>query len=649
MLKSYISTGIYINSCLNGLQQDVTGYYVYTGFFDQSDSNSKAYCLAIDNAAYLRSLHPCLPDPTTTSTSTTSTPTTLPPVILLASGNSPFNWTGDFNGESNAYYDIVAWGGTNGYLSGNKYNTNQYFSYVDANDIGGLGVVLAIINGSGLVTGFGRNDYAQLQIPDNLTGIIQVAVGYDHVVILRNNGTISGWGRDNWNALNINSQLSNVRKVCAGIGSTVVLLNNGIITGTNIIGGGIPIVYPVNSGYLNISHSYNHVLAVTSGGLITGFGINNFGENNTRDLNGVSKIYAGLSTSMAIYNNGYVTGYGTNQALYNTPYVSSSGVDIKLKGHIGTILKIDENIEQWVYPWINESGNITSKPTYLQNNIVAISQGVNFTAAIFKRLNTGLNSNILTGFNCLWKVTYVGGVDSYGGISLDDLYPPSGIVTQNCDGYSFSLPSITGSNQGYIQPNIPNCSDYGGTHEIDFISVCYSPLLNINYTKLGYAPKTGFAATGITTGDYWNSFLHTERANKVLKYSDNSNSTISGGWISIGTGSGANLIHSDNMYATFISGISGNFGTAFNYFTPGNYIAYLYGHGINSGDKSIFNFTKNGFTVLNSGTYTGVGYNSNIFSGGNQYIPVNFTINNPNDLVLILSSGYLNGVQFIKI
>lgn len=178
--------------------------------------------------------------------------------------------------------------------------------------------------------------------------------------------------------------------------------------------------------------------------MLTGIGLNNFGEGNLTDLNGVSKISAGISTSMVVYNNGNVTGYGTNQAKNNTPNVSNSGVDVRLKGHIGTILKTNQDIQQWVAPWDSEGNNII-KPSYLQNNVVAISQGVNFTAAIFKRPASTcvIVPQVITGQQYLWKVTYVGGTDSYGGISLNDLYTGGANVIQPCDCSSFSLPIIT--------------------------------------------------------------------------------------------------------------------------------------------------------------------------------------------------------------
>lgn len=654
-LQSYIATGIYLNDCGNGIQPQITGYAIFTGFLDQCDADGHAYALAIQNAAYLRSFDPCLSDPTTTTTTTTTSSTTTLPPNLQTSGDFSYNWTGDFQGESNEYYDIVSWGKTNGYLSGQKYNTNQYFSYISVNDINGLGgSVLAIIKGSGLVTGFGNNSFGTLNIPNNLTGIIQISIGYDHVLALRSNGYVTGWGTDNWGALNILSQVSGVKKVCAGVGGSVFLLNHGAITGTSTINGGLPINYPTNSGYLNIDHYSNHILALTSGGLLTGIGNNSLGQSNLTYISGIKKISAGISTNMIVYNDGYITGYGTQQASSNTPTIGRSGVDIQLKGHIGTILKTNQDIKQWIDPYNDEFGNII-KPAYLNNNAVAISQGTNFTAAIFKRLYSGTNpvTNPTTGYNYLWTVTYVGGTNSYGGISIGDVYPPLATVIQPCDNYSFVLPNLSGVNESFTGNNIPNCSNYAGTHQIIFNGRrSQSPLLNINYTKTGYAPKTGFAATGITTGDYWNPYLASELYDKPLYYSDFTRSNVTGGWISIGTGSGISFSHSDNMYATFISGSGNNtIATFFDNFDTGNYKIYVYAHGANSGQNSRITVAKNGFPItFYSGTSISPNYNSTTFSEGNQYISANFGIQNISDFLMINVSGsYLNGIQFIKL
>ena len=652
-LNSFIATGSYVNDCTNGLQDPITGEYVYTGFFNQCASDGIAYYSAKIVADNLRTITPCIADPTTTTTTTSTTTTAAPETDLQASGFI-FDWTGNFTGATPEYYDITAWGKTNGYLSGNQFSSNQYFSQLSANDLGGYGVVLAVVKESGLVTGFGSNYFNQLDVPTGLTGIIQVSVGYDHVLALKNDSTVTGWGRDNWSALDFNSGLSSVQKVCAGMGGSVFLLLSGYITGTNTVGGGYTISYPTGSGYKNIDHSSSHVLAVTSGGLLTGFGRNSFGEASLYDLNGVSEIFAGISTSMVTYNGGNITGYGTLQSKFNTPNINKSGVKTMLKGHIGSVLKKNQNVQQWVAPW-PEGGNIV-QPSYLNNNIVDISQGVNFTAAIFKRKYTSGIIPTITGSNYLWKVTYVGGTSSYGGISLNDLYPPLGTVIQSCDGYSFALPTISSVGQDYTGLQVPNCSPYAGTHSVIFNSIESQKLLNINYSKSGYNTYTGWAATGITTGDYWNHIYdyNTGVNTVILSYSDGTVSPISGGELAwnVPRMSGITGSHSNSMYMTAISGSISPYiqigNVAFRYLPTGNYKMLIYGHGPESGQNSLFYSYLGGVKIGTSGTTTGVNFNSTTFTEGVQYVTQDFYVPNTSYYVNILFSGFLNGIQFVR-
>jgi len=648
-LQEYLSTGYYIHNCDNGVQQPITGSGIFTSLLNQCDADGKAYYLAIQNALYLREISPCLSDPTgsgTTTTTTTATTTVLP--YVHPSGNIFYDWTGDFNGENGAYYDIVAWGSTEGYLSGNQFLSNQYFSNISANDLNGQGTVLAVIKNSGLVTGFGSNIYQQLDIPSGLTGVLEVSLGYDHAIALLNNNTVTGWGRDNYGALNINATLPrNVRRALAGINSSVFLLASGIITGTQTIGGGIPVTYPPSgqSGYLNIDYYASHILALDSNGLLIGMGQNAFGESNIKNINGVSKLCAAYNSNFLVYNDGYVTGYGYSLSTNNLPNILNSGKNIQLRRYLGTILYKDQDISQWNSRLLS----FNQAPSYLDNNVVAISQGLNFTAAIYKRPCI-VASQSVTGYNYLWKVTGLGfeGISGYGGININDLYPPLGTVTQTCNCHSFTLPQISSSDTVYTQTDVPDCAS-GDSHSIYFVSIRNQwPLLNINYTITGYAPKTGFAATGITTGDYWNPKQSGDFTNKPLFYSDRTLSPVSGGFFET-SGMGTSFSHNDNMYATMISG-SGGYPLLllFDHFETGSYSGYFYGHGPTSGQNSKFIVSKNAEILINGYTSSGVGFDSTIFSGNNQYLKTSFNITETGDYIFIICSGFINGIQFIK-
>ena len=650
MLQSYWSTGYFVHDCSNGLQPPITGSGIFESFLSQCDANGKAYFLARTNALTLRESNPCLTDPTGSLPSGSGTGTTPPSTGFIAySGTIFYDWTGDFDGESSAYYDIVAWGDTQGYLSGNAFGSNQYFSSLAVNDLNGYGTVIGVLKGSGSLTGFGSNLLGLLNFPANLTGVLEVSIGYDHCVALLNNNTVTGWGLDNYGALNMNATLPrNVRRAFAGIGSSVFLLASGIITGTQTIGGGLAVTYPPSgqSGFLDIDYYLGHILAIKSDSTLTGFGQNLYGESNYKSLSQVSDISAGISKNVIIYNDGDITGYGSNISTIPSS-IGQSGKRSTFKSQIGTILYKNQDISQWLYP---STASFQSAPSYLDNNVVAIDQGIKCTAAIFKR-QCQVTSPTITGYNYLWKVTDLGGPETYGGISVNDLYPPSSTVTQACNCYSFVLPAISYIGESWLESSVPGCSDYTNTHDISFVAVrSQPPILNINYTITGFAPKTGFAATGITVNDYWNPVQSGDLLPKPLFYSDGTASTISGGFFETTFGRGISWSHPDNMFATAVSG-SGAYSmlTKFYNFESGAYSGYFYGHGPATGEYTKFTVSMDGDTLINDYTWNGSGFNSDAFSEGNQYLSTYFFIEDSGDYVFVICSGFINGIQFVKL
>ncbi|HKW30393.1 MAG TPA: FG-GAP-like repeat-containing protein [Verrucomicrobiae bacterium] len=124
-------------------------------------------------------------------------------------------------------------------------------------------------------------------------------------------------------------------------------------------------------------------------------------------------------------------------------------------------------------------------------------------------------------------------------------------------------------------------------------------LLDINFAAAD-TNKTGFAAIGQTTNDYWNGYsfpLQTYGAVSNLKWADRSNSGINltvlnapGAWAN-NTG--------DGMYDPFIYPWNGGnvTGTLSNV-PPGNYDFYLYGHSGNAWENSKFQITTGTNTTV---------------------------------------------------
>lgn len=639
MLMRYISTGSYVNDCENG-QTPITGYAVYTGFINQCITDATAYSLAQQNADYLRSFEPCASDPTTTTTTTTAAPFN-PTSNLLNSGIS-YDWTDYFIGETGFYYDIAAWGATNGYLSGNLFE-NSHFTNLSASDYNGRGTVLAVMSNGG-ITGFGDNRKGFLNIP-NINDAKQVSVGYDHCLVLRTGGNVTGWGTDQWGALSLLPRISGAIKVSAGLGSSIFLLDKGFITGSSKIGGNsYDISYPTGSGILNIDHSSYYVLLAYSG-YVTGLGNNNLGISDKKYFNGISSISAGIiPNNLIVYNQGHITGYGTTQAIYQTPEFEHS-LFAQMKFRLGATLNKDQTVNQWIYPYGPES-YITSRPQYVTNNIVSLSQGANFAAVIFKR-PCELPDSAITGYTYLWQLT---GMDYYNGcFQTGDLFPPSGLVFQTCSCDSFNLPSISISGEQYSKL-IDNCSAYSPQYTMYFTSILRQyPLININYAYSAGISKTGFAYTGITTGDYWNSITSINTGISPIYDSNQTLSSISGGILSITSGLDILLsVNNDTMFKTAISGVSTQFRVQFYNLQTGIYKILVYGHGSGDDHFSRFQYLKNGKLVDTQYT-TGLNWDSSIWSKNKQFVEFNHYSLKNTDVVTIITSGYLNGIQFCNL
>ena len=644
MLNQYISTGFYVSLCSSPAVLPITGSGIYTSFLDQCDADGNAYNLAQINAQYLRSLNPCPSTGSYLYTGQGQPPVSGSGIFLNPSGIQFYDWTGYFKGEQNAYYDIIAWGDTlNGYLSGNLFSSHNYFTSMAGSDSQNSGIVLAVLK-SGSVTGFGSNVSSMLNIP-LLKDALQVSVGYDHCLVLRSGGQVTGWGNDQWNALSINSGITGAIKVCAGMGSSFILLNNGTITGTPTYEGIYPITIPPNlSGVIDISHINGTVLFVNSGGYISGFGADSYGITNYYLLNGISYIQNQNKRSTVVFNNGQVTGIGLHFPKNTIPSGINNILTSNVRVLLNTLFLNNQSIIQ-----TNYYGQIVNtSPEPLNNNIVSIGQGNTFTAALFKR-PVNINSTSVTGYNDLWKITsFSNGANSFGGLSIGNLYPPQSIVVQLCDGYGFVLPNITSIGQTYTQSHVTSCSAYGGFHNITFNSIrSQPPILNINYSNNLSPSQTGFAATGITNADYWNQITTSLTGNSGLYYNDGTLSPILGGYLIYSSGVTGGFGYPNNMYSTYIYGYSGStLITQLTNIPSGNYNLYVYGHG-SSGQYSNINVLQDNFIVGFGHTSYYTGWDSTTWKNGRQYTDTPITIPNSGNITIICS-GYLNGLQLIQ-
>jgi hypothetical protein len=167
----------------------------------------------------------------------------------------------------------------------------------------------------------------------DLTGIKKISAGNFHTVAILNNNTLTGWGGSNLNSGDFGYSFG-ADKCPTGEFIEISAKNNwtmGLTTGRQLRGwGGIfdgqdywkfedPAII---NNIQQIAAGYTHSLAVLEDGLITGWGTNSSGE---AFRSGVSiynpiQISAGLNYSLALLNNRTVTGWGaTNFGTLNIP------------------------------------------------------------------------------------------------------------------------------------------------------------------------------------------------------------------------------------------------------------------------------------------------------------------------------------------
>jgi alpha-tubulin suppressor-like RCC1 family protein len=133
-----------------------------------------------------------------------------------------------------------------------------------------------------------------------LSGIVQAAVGANHMLALDSSGRVWSWGNNNYGEL-----------------------GNGTATGT-ANSNPVPAPVPGLTGVTQISAGTGYSLALRSDGTVWAWGRNNFGQlgdgttlprlspGQVPGLTGISRVYAGSQTSYAIGPGGTVRAFGDN-------------------------------------------------------------------------------------------------------------------------------------------------------------------------------------------------------------------------------------------------------------------------------------------------------------------------------------------------
>ncbi|MGA2177126.1 MAG: immunoglobulin domain-containing protein [Verrucomicrobiota bacterium] len=188
-------------------------------------------------------------------------------------------------------------------------------------------------------------------------------------------------------------------------------------------------------------------------------------------------------------------------------------------------------------------------------------------------------------------------------------------------------------------------------------------LIDVAFTSASVTSKTGFAATGMTTNDFWNtctvggvnSLNPGSGASPSLKLV---NDTASGAGLTVANvggvyGNGA----SDPMYATYLYTQGGNITVTVTVteLVAGTYDFYLYGHGNEDNQNSVFQITVGLQNYGSEATTNGPGWLSSVWQEGVQYVKfTNVSVSAGQTITIMVEPGaggyaVLSGLQMAPV
>ncbi len=170
---------------------------------------------------------------------------------------------------------------------------------------------------------------------------------------------------------------------------------------------------------------------------------------------------------------------------------------------------------------------------------------------------------------------------------------------------------------------------------------------------VGTSSKTGFAATGVTSNDYWNAFPPNSGVLNNMEFMDG---TPSGAGVTVPWGlqnyyNGA----SDPMYGPYVYAGGDNIPVTITNLAPGTYDFYLYGHGNANAYNSVFQMDVSYLSYGNEATTNGPGWLSSTWKEGVQYVEFTNVSVDAGQTVMITvepgAGGYavLSGLQIVPV
>jgi alpha-tubulin suppressor-like RCC1 family protein len=273
-----------------------------------------------------------------------------------------------------------------------------------------------------------------------LTGVIQIAAGYDHFLAIKSDHTVWAWGYNGFRELGDGTTtdratptqvagLTGIVQVSASFYDSMALASDGSVwawghNGFGELGDGTttnrvtPVKLPGLSGVEQISAGYEHGLAVKSDGTVWAWGNDSFGQlglgttvNHAAPvqvpgLTGVTQVSAGFTHSLAIAGpNGAVWAWGddTDSALgdgatteQKSPVsVGLSGIaQISAGSNQSAAVSTDNKLYIWGQDFSSSVIGPTSVPTLfpLPSNVGGVTEAIQVSLGVDNGLAAGISA-----------------------------------------------------------------------------------------------------------------------------------------------------------------------------------------------------------------------------------------------------------------
>lgn len=247
----------------------------------------------------------------------------------------------------------------------------------------------AVLSDSSVIV-WGADFARQTFVPDNVTGVTDLALGFSNTYALKNDGTVSSWYVGQY--ISTPSFGARITAIAAGYRHTIVLKEDSsvFVWGEN------------NENQLSIPANLTEVIAIAAGGYhsvalkkdgtVVSWGKNTNGQTSIPiTATNIIAISAGDSHTVALKSDGSVIAWGDNSfGQSSTPVNAINVIAIAAGGNHTVALKSDGSIVSWGN---NSNGQITIPAN--TTNVIAIAAGYAHTVALLsdKKLVMWGNNN----------------------------------------------------------------------------------------------------------------------------------------------------------------------------------------------------------------------------------------------------------------